>query len=167
MIQHATQVAIDADCHPIVVVLGAGYNKIKEELKAYQVAVVENTKWKEGMSSSIALGLQELRSLAPETEGALIMVCDQPYVTPNLIRKIKQQWLASGKGIVGSVYGNTVGTPALFSKDYFPELETLKGPEGAKKILRAYEPFVYGVSFPLGRVDIDTPEDLQNLHQRG
>jgi molybdenum cofactor cytidylyltransferase len=165
LLQHATQVAIDAVSKPIVVVLGAAFPEISKELRNYRVNIIENPVWQEGMASSIKMGLVKIQELSPDLAGVILMVCDQPYVTPHLLRKMLVAWQNSGKGIVACAYGGTAGTPALFSKDYFEELLSLQGQEGAKKILKAYQSFISLVAFPLGQVDIDTPEDYNSLEQ--
>ena len=167
LLQHATQVAIDAVSEPVVVVLGAAFTEISKELQHYRVTIIENPDWQQGMASSIKTGLLKIQELTPDLTGVILMVCDQPYVTPHLLRKMQVAWQNSGKGMVACAYGDTTGTPALFSKYYFEELLGLQGQEGAKKILKAYQPFIPLVAFPLGLVDIDTPEDFKSLEQDG
>jgi molybdenum cofactor cytidylyltransferase len=165
LLQHAAQVAIDAVSKPIVVVLGAASSEISKELTNYKVNIIENKDWQTGMASSIKTGLLKIQELFPDLAGVILMVCDQPFVNPHLLRKMQVAWQNSGKGIVACSYGDTAGTPALFSKDYFDELLRLQGQEGAKKIIKAYQSFINLVSFPLGQVDIDTEEDYKNLDQ--
>jgi molybdenum cofactor cytidylyltransferase len=165
LLQHATQVAIDSGCKPIIVVVGAASDETSKSLSSFPVQVVENQDWSSGMASSIKAGLKTLLELSAEIDGVILMVCDQPYVTPHLLRKMKREWQNSGKGMVACSYANTLGTPALFARDYFHDLLALNGQEGAKKILVAYKNFISLIPFPLGQVDIDTPEDYQNLEQ--
>ena len=42
----------------------------------------------------------------------------------------------SGKGIVACSYAGTLGTPVLFGKDYFDQLKSLNGDQGAKNIVK-------------------------------
>ena len=163
LLQHASHVALDSDCKPVVVVLGASAEESKKDLENVPVEIMVNDLWQEGMSSSIKVGLSRLLEISPDTDGVILMVCDQPYVTPHLIRKMIKAWLQSGKGILACTYSGTMGTPALFAKDYFQDLQSLQGPDGAKKVLLAYQSFVNLIPFPLGQVDIDTPEDYNNL----
>lgn len=163
LIRHAALAAIDADFKPIVVVLGAEADATKKELQNLAVIQVVNSHWEKGLASSIKKGLQEILLLEPELDGLVLMVCDQPYVNANLLRKLKKAWLETGKGLAACTYAGTVGTPALIARDYFPEIEALQGQEGAKKLLLAYKTFLALVPFPMGKVDIDTPEDLKNL----
>jgi molybdenum cofactor cytidylyltransferase len=166
LLQHATEVALDSDNKPVVVVLGAACSQTRKSLGNYPVTVAENHEWPTGMASSIKAGLKTIMEISPELGGVILMVCDQPYVTPHLLRKMKNAWKNSGNGIVACSYDQTMGTPALFARDYFKDLLSLEGQQGAKKILLAYQSFLSIIPFPLGKIDIDTPEDYQNLEQQ-
>jgi len=95
---------------------------------------VENKDWQEGIASSIRSGLNTVLEYEPGTDAVIFMVCDQPYVTGELLKEIMTAHESSGKDIVASSYAGTVGIPALFSKSYFDALRQLKGDEGAKKL---------------------------------
>jgi molybdenum cofactor cytidylyltransferase len=56
-----------------------------------------------------------------------------------------------------------MGVPVLFDQAFFPALLSLKGEEGAKKLLYRYEQEVAAVPFPQGSVDIDTLADYHSL----
>ena len=56
-----------------------------------------------------------------------------------------------------------MGPPALFHKKYFRELAKLNGDVGAKNIIRQNINDVATVSFPEGKIDIDTQEDYDAL----
>ena len=87
------------------------------------------------------------------------MVCDQPFVSVALLNELIDACNTSGDDIIACSYSNTIGTPALFSKNYFPALLALQGDEGAKKLLKQYNGSVGVVSFPKGNIDIDTIQD--------
>jgi molybdenum cofactor cytidylyltransferase len=44
----------------------------------------------------------------------------------------------NSKGIIASEYVGTLGVPALFEREYFPELASLNGAAGAKQIVGAH-----------------------------
>jgi len=71
----------------------------------------------------------------------------------------------TGKGIVASAYAGTVGTPVLFDKSYFQALASLRGDQGAKKLLKMYAQDMATVPFEQGEVDIDTADDLKRLYK--
>ena len=129
------------------------------------VTVVQNPDWEEGMSSSIRRCLQELLLIKPEMTDCIFMVCDQPFVDAEVLRKLVQAKQDGRSGIVASAYNETVGTPALFDKFYFPELLALQGQEGAKKLVLKHRQVVTSLAFPAGAVDIDTAADYAALLQ--
>ncbi len=69
----------------------------------------------------------------------------------------------SGKRIVASSYAGTLGTPVLFDKEYFNQLKSLDGNQGAKNIVKMNMSDVCPVEFEKGSIDIDTKEDYEKL----
>jgi molybdenum cofactor cytidylyltransferase len=86
------------------------------------------------------------------------MPCDQPAITPDLLLQLASAY-AGGHSIVASAYANTLGTPALFARNHFPDLLSLTGDRGAKRLL---SPNVFSIPFPAGRHDLDTPADYHS-----
>lgn len=164
LLHHTIQTALGAVAR-VVVVLGAKAHLVLPELKTSPVQVVYNTDWEEGMASSIGCGLNALLTIAPATEQVLFMVCDQPYVTADLLLELRRQHAITGKPIVACSYGNTTGIPALFHKSLFAELMTLTGDTGAKKLIRRYAEQMVAIPFPKGAIDIDTSADYDQLHK--
>lgn len=163
LLQHAIDVALDSSCSPVIVVLGAHSMVISPEIPSERVAVIQNPDWEEGMASSIRAGITALQQKAPEATEVIFMVCDQPYVDTAHLNNLVRQRLDTGKGIIASYYNDTMGVPVLFDRSFFPALLSLKGEEGAKKLLYRYEQEVAAVPFPQGSVDIDTLADYQSL----
>ena len=94
------------------------------------------------------------------------MVCDQPYVSSSLLNDLLKKQRETGKPIVTSNYGETIGPPAFFHKTFFPELLKLQGDTGARKIIEQNNDKVATVLFPEGSIDIDTEEDYEELIQK-
>lgn len=163
LLQHAVQTAIDSTAQPIVVVLGAESDTIVNELTDTRVHTVVNEAWQEGMASSIRCGINEFMQTAPNAEGAILMVCDQPYVTAALLNELATAHRKSGKQIVASGYDDTFGPPVFFHKSFFNELLQLKGDIGARSIVRQHTALVEVVSFPEGTFDVDTEADYEQI----
>jgi molybdenum cofactor cytidylyltransferase len=162
LLQRAINTASSSVCRPIVVVTGAHADLIDSLIENPKVRVVFNAQWEEGMASSIRMGIETMRDY-PLVESALIMLCDQPLVTPSLIDEILEKQQRSAKSIVGCSYNNTIGVPVLFHQTVFDELLSLTGHEGAKKILKNHPNDIAVVPFEAGSLDIDTPEDYERL----
>jgi len=148
---------------PIYLVLGANAEKIKAQLPNVNLNIVENTEWQEGMGSSIRLGVQAVASSANKYDGVLILVCDQPYLTQQAIKDLVTLQQLKKTAIAASFYANIAGTPALFHASVFPDLLVLKGDQGAKRIIQERDQELAKLQFEKGVLDIDTPEDYQQL----
>jgi molybdenum cofactor cytidylyltransferase len=162
-LQHAVQVASDSIAGPVVMVTGANAERIGKELSGFKIILAENNEWAEGMASSVCCGLNTLLQEAPLTNSVILMVCDQPYISSQLLNDLLATQQKTGQPIVASQYENVFGTPALFHKRIFPELLALKGDAGARKIIEQHIHEMATVSFPKGNIDIDTETDYHAL----
>ena len=163
LLQHAVHEALGTGFSPVIVVLGATANEISPVIKNTNIIIVENEEWQEGLGSSVRAGISALTEHASGADSAILMLCDQPFVTAALLTQLVETKTTTNKKIVASVYRDTAGVPVLFDNSFFPELLQLKGPDGAKKLLLQYAEEVATVLFPEGAVDIDTPEDYERL----
>jgi molybdenum cofactor cytidylyltransferase len=163
LLQRAIHTALSTACTPVIVVLGAHAMVISPEIPKERNTMIKNPDWAFGIGSSIRCGMLALQEKAPLSTGVILMVCDQPHVTTAHLQQLMQQKLDTGKGIIASYYSNTMGVPVLFDKAFFPQLQSLSGQEGAKKLLYRYEHETAAVPFPPGEVDVDTKEDYERL----
>jgi len=147
----------------VIVVLGANAGLLEKEVEDKKIHISLNKDWSEGMASSVRCGINTLTHIAPATDAAIIMVCDQPFVTSDLLNELIVTQRNTGKSIVTSQYEEAVGPPALFHKAVFPELLELKGDAGARKIIEQRRNDIATVSFKKGIVDIDTEDDYKSL----
>ncbi len=151
------ETALSVENQQVSVVLGAHCEAIKPAIEHLPVQIFTNEKWSEGMGGSIACGMAHL----PEnTDAVLLLLCDQPFVTPVFLENLVEKWQHSPASIVASAYGGSFGPPALFDQKLFPELARLEGQKGAKKLMEKYRAQLELVDFPEGEKDVDTPEDL-------
>ena len=146
-----------------MVVLGADAENISKSIKDGQLFIVFNEEWQEGMASSIRKGVEALAKADSSLEGVLIMACDQPHLSSDHLVSLVENAAASNKLIVASRYGETLGIPAFFRKGILPQLCSLQGDSGAKKLMLENKGQVAAVDFPAGEIDIDTEADYENL----
>lgn len=163
LLEHTVDVANDSIAEPVIVILGANADMLEKEISEKKIHVEVNNEWQEGMASSVRCGITALMRVAPEADAAIIMVCDQPFVSPELLNELINQQKNTGKPIVASQYEKTIGPPALFHKTIFPELLKLKGDAGARKIIEQRKDDVATVSFKKGNIDIDTEADYKTI----
>lgn len=163
LIKYVTVTALISEL-PTVVVLGASAEKVGDELNDLAVERVVNKDWKKGMGSSIGKGLTAIRSVHPELEAVILMLCDQPKVSPMTIHRLVDKYSQTGMPIVASHYDDTYGVPALFGYEMFGELLALDGKGGAKGLIEKYEDtLVTHVRAPEAKFDVDTQEDVEEL----
>ena len=162
LLQNTIDAAKGSAANSVIVVLGANADLIAKEIDATTIHI-ENKDWEEGMASSIRTGLSALLKLFPATDAVIFLVCDQPHISPGVIKELMNSQRKTGKPIVTCNYGETIGPPALFHKSLFHELMQLKGDTGARKIIQQHRDDVATVLFTKGKIDIDTNEDYQAL----
>ena len=163
LLQRAIQVTVNIADHKTIVVLGAHHEKLLTDVDSKIADIVINAEWEKGMGSSVKTGVATLLELYPQIDSALLMLCDQPFVTTELLQQLIAKGNDDEKAIVACSYQNTTGVPVLFGKFWFDQLLALQGQEGAKNILTKYKEQVTQVSFAQGAIDIDTPADYQKL----
>jgi molybdenum cofactor cytidylyltransferase len=155
--------ALDAGCSPVVVVTGAHADTAAAQLQGLAVRSVCNDQWATGLASSVRAGIAALAREEPVIDAALLLVCDQPHVTADVVFRLIAAYRASRKPVVASAYGETVGVPALFDRALFAELERLEGDTGARQVIARHASGTHLVAFPEGDVDVDTLDDLARL----
>lgn len=162
LLQNAIEIALKTECSPVFVVLGANEAVIRPTLNYPLVQIINNPEWQEGMASSIRAAVHVIREIK-DIEGMVIMLCDQPFVTPQIINNLLRKCEETGKSIVACSYDGSSGVPALFSSLLFSRLSLLTGQQGAKKIIDTYLQDVSTVPFEKGSIDIDTVTDYEHL----
>ncbi len=155
--------AIEAECAPVCVVLGAQAETIGREVDGLAVEKIVNAEWKDGIASSIRAGVAAIGGIHPVPENVLIMVCDQPRLSAAVLQRLIAAHRKSGAKITASSYAGTLGVPAIFAAEMYEELLGIKRDQGAKAVIARHAKDVNAVEFPGGEVDIDTPEELARL----
>jgi molybdenum cofactor cytidylyltransferase len=169
LVDHACATAQAAGCAPVYRVLGAHRAAIEAEPAPAGVVTVFNPAWADGLGSSIACGIRELEQdpAAAGCAGVALLLCDQPLVTPALLRALWAEYARDDRGgIILADHGDgTRGPPAFFARAFWSELATLAGDEGARRLARAHPDAVATVPATEARWDLDTPADYEALRQ--
>jgi molybdenum cofactor cytidylyltransferase len=164
LVRNVARRLLDAPLDEVLVVVGSEGAEVRAALDGLPLRIVENPAFADGMSSSLHAGV---RALAPGTDAALVVLGDQPGVTPSLVGALVTEWRRSGLPIVAPLYVRERGTPVLFAAAIFPELLGVEGDDGARSVVERDVGRVALVRF--GRdtpVDVDTAEDLARLQRR-
>ncbi|MFO1388258.1 NTP transferase domain-containing protein [Cellvibrio sp.] len=146
------------------VVLGCEHQRLMPVVQ--MAGVIIHSEWQEGIGSSIACGVA---SLPNNVSAVMVLLCDQVAVTAEDLKLLVKCYNNSLRNesagqITCATYAGRLGVPAIFPRRYFPQLISLKGDVGAKKILEANA--VLTVPLERAAIDIDTPENLNHFIQR-
>ncbi|MBU6119306.1 nucleotidyltransferase family protein [Hymenobacter siberiensis] len=161
LLRHAAETAVASGCTPLVLVTGALHEALVAEISGLPIQAIHNPDWETGMASSIRTGLAAIADTRPAA--VLIMLSDQPLVTPELLRELMARQQQTQAPIVAAAYGDTLGVPAVFAQTMLPDLLQLQGQQGAGRLIASWGAAVERVLFPAGLLDVDTPEQYAAL----
>lgn len=168
LLRRAAETAVASGCQPRVVVTGAQHAALLPELTGLPMQVAHCPDWAAGMGASLKTGLAALEALpgGAEPAGVVVMLCDQPLVTPTLLRQLAETHRATGCPIIAAAYAGTIGVPVLFGAAALPLLRALPDAAGAGQLLRQHPELVAAVPFEDGAVDVDTEAQYAALLAR-
>src|SRR5690349_24940455 len=88
LLRRAAETAVAAaNGATVVVVTGALHEELLPELLGLSVKVVRCETWQAGMGASLQTGLQTLEKHAKPLQAVTVMLCDQPFVTAELLQQ--------------------------------------------------------------------------------
>ena len=162
LIENAIELATQSHADETFVVLGAHADAIRPVVEKTGARIVVNPQWESGHATSIRAGL---RALAPEIAAAIFVNADQPFLTREAINALIQRYRDTDAPIIASVFAGKRGSPVLFDRAYFAELEILRGEQGGRELLAKYP--VACVEFDDARlgIDVDTWDEYEKLAQ--
>lgn len=158
LIAHVVSEVLASSVHRAVVVLGASASEIGAALAGCEVVLVENTRWPEGMSTSVNAGLE---AICPEASAVLFVLGDQPGLRTSHINALLEAFAGTPTDIVYPVFGSQRGNPVLFARRTFPAFQELAGDQGGRALINSGRFHALAVEMEDAGVlvDIDTPED--------
>jgi molybdenum cofactor cytidylyltransferase len=123
-------------------------------LAADAVRFVRNDRWREGMATSLQVGITRARR---DGHAAVVVgLGDQPLVQSEAWRRLAG---ASTSPLAVATYQGKRGNPVRLSSMVWPLLPTV-GDEGARVVMRRRPDLVVEVPCPGRSADIDTVDDL-------
>lgn len=150
-----------ASLDEIIVVLGRAADEIRGRVDFGAARVVENPVFSEGCSSSYRAGIA---SLNPQSEAIMIILGDQPGITPEIINLLAESWRHQEAPIALCSYRGRRGHPMIFAKSMFDQLIDLHGDKAAWKLVDANSDAVQEVHLDLPFPDdVNTPADFERL----
>ncbi len=128
------------------------------ELRAAGWTVVVNAQAAQGLSTSLAAGIQQAEQ-CPHVEAALVLLADMPNVPDAHLIDLRNA-LTPERDAVMSMSEMTHSPPAIFDRAVFDRLLGLAGDAGAGRVFQSLE---HTATVPIPAdwaLDIDTRDDL-------
>ena len=144
----------------IVLVLGAEAERIAGTVDTGGVRVVVAADHAEGMGASLRAGVS---ALGPEVERVVVLLGDQPRVTPELVDAVLDRHRDSGLSAAAACAGGVPGPPVVADRRLWPQLLGACGDRGLRSVLRANPEMVATLSVEGVTVDVDTPDDYRRV----
>lgn len=161
MLQHVLDAANASRCQDVILVVGHGADDVLAGVRLGRALVVMNCAYAEGQSTSLRAGLRDARA----SDAVVVLLGDQPRVTPELIDALLDRQAKTRAAAVMCSWNERRSPPTLLHRDLWPALEALTGDIGARDVLRGRDDVaILDVTADLGSLeDVDRPEDLRRL----
>jgi molybdenum cofactor cytidylyltransferase len=169
LIERVVGVVEASEAREVVVVVGHEAAQVREALREHAVVFAENTRYREGMTTSIHAGV---RAAAPEASGFMICLSDLPLIEQAELNRLLAAFEAARQEdagrIVVPVFGGQRGNPVIFPAFYRADILGHGGLMGCKGIVQQNPERVVEVAMPTDHVlrDADTPEAYARLRTR-
>lgn len=158
MAQYAVDALEAAGVGEIVVVTGHDALAVAKAIELPAIGrFVYNAKFRDGQSTSLAAAIHVLDD---QSEAAVVLMADQPGVTPDVITALGDRFASTRSQIVRAMYRDGPG-PALLSREIYGEAGHLRGDVGARVLMASHPEWVTDVEIDAQvPLDVDTPDDL-------
>jgi molybdenum cofactor cytidylyltransferase len=154
---------------PVVLVLGFQAERVVASLGRLadhpKLRIVRNPRFREGMSTSLILGLEAVESTR---DRVMILLADMPHITSEIIDGFREHALESERPLAAVTVAGRRSLPVVIGRALYGEVKELTGDVGARGLFH-HHPEELCLWEPPGGYDdsdIDTPEAYHLLQKR-
>lgn len=144
----------------VIVVLGARAAEIADAVDLGPARVVHCADWEDGLSASLRAGVA---ALPPDADVALVLLADQPRITPQVITMVLDGAATGSFDAVRASYDGVPGHPVALRRPLLEQVPQLRGDAGARDLLTDARVRLVEAGRLCDPTDIDTPNDLLAL----
>jgi CTP:molybdopterin cytidylyltransferase MocA/SAM-dependent methyltransferase len=167
VLQHVLDRLADAGLRRSIVVLGDDARELQRSMTWRDEVRVINPEPEAGLSSSLRVGIA---ALPADADAALIVLGDQPRVSPEVIRSLLAAGVDDERPVAVPLYADGGGgrNPVLLGRAAFALVEAAEGDRGLGPVIAANPALVRVVDVSRlvpdqGNPDLDTPADHVRL----
>ncbi|MGE7217420.1 nucleotidyltransferase family protein [Priestia koreensis] len=162
ILEHVLTTVLNSNYRPVILVLGHHYKLILDTLSPWiisQLKVVINENYKEGLSSSIKKGLNEI----PAERPCLVLLGDQPFITNEWLDHIHDIYTLHPSVSVRTEWKDQIGPPILLSPHMITNSSLLEGDQGFKGLFKQTNKVINCIPRTSNMVmDVDTDDDYKS-----
>jgi molybdenum cofactor cytidylyltransferase len=162
LLQHTVDAVLGVPVlDPVVVVLGAEAERVREAVAFGDARVAVCADWAQGMAASLRCGIEAVG----DCDWLVVCLGDQPRVTAQVIAAVVDTAASAPPDIeaVRATYGGVPGHPVALSRAMLPGVAKLRGDVGARELLGSASVRTFEAGRLCDPVDVDTPEELEGL----
>lgn len=150
IVRCAAEAAIASEVGPLGVVVPSAGDAVAAALEGLPLELIENPEAERGVSTSV-------RAAAtwafPRAAALILLLADEPQVSPRVIRGLAQRWRARETPALRSVYRDRPGHPVLVTPRFLEEAAPDEGDRGLGDRLETGRVEAF-------RVEQDAPTDI-------
>lgn len=165
MVRCVVEAALASRARPVLVVTGHEAHAVQATLAGLDAALVANPDYAVGLSSSLKAGIA---AVPPSSPGAIVLLGDMPQIAGAHVDLLIAAFAGDTRApIVVPVHRGKRGNPVLWPRRFFPEMLTLEGDAGARRLMSTHADAVLEVDANTDAIftDIDTPDDLAGVRR--
>ncbi|HAT35159.1 MAG TPA: 4-diphosphocytidyl-2C-methyl-D-erythritol kinase, partial [Rhodospirillaceae bacterium] len=164
MVRRAAAIVTASQAAPVITVTGHESEKVAEALKDFDLTLVHNPAYADGISGSLQRGLA---AMPTDIDGVVVCLGDMPRVSEHVIDKLVAAFSPTEqREICVPTWQGKRGNPVLLGRRFFSEINDISGDVGARGLLGAYPELICEVEMENDSIllDIDTPEALEKAN---
>ncbi|MEX1171167.1 MAG: nucleotidyltransferase family protein, partial [Chloroflexota bacterium] len=154
VLQHVLDRVAAAGIQRVIVVVGHDARELQVTITWRDEVRVVNPDPARGLSSSLRIGME---ALPDDAEAALIVLGDQPRVSPDVIAALLAAGVDARRPIAVPVYPDERGrNPVLLGRAAFALVDAAGGDRGLGPVLAAHQDLVHEIAVQGHNPDMDT-----------
>jgi molybdenum cofactor cytidylyltransferase len=159
LLRRSALLAIEADGHPVIAVLGHMAEQCSAVLDGLNVVIALNKDYASGLASSLQTAIRHVPSSA---DGVMMLLADMPALSASDLKSMITRFQhAGGQSVVRATYEGKRGNPVLLPRLLFDEVFSLAGDVGARHLIERGDIPVIDVELgEAAAIDVDTPDML-------
>lgn len=145
----------------VIVVIGYRAHEVGRVIADKPVKIVVNRFYRQGMSTSLRVGLG---MVSKHATAIMIALADLPFIPTAAVDTLIEAFRHNNKGIIVPLHDNRRGHPVIFSIKYQGELSQLTGDMGGREIIGRHSDDMLEVAVDSESIyrDIDTMMDYKS-----